>query len=101
MKVTKNSIVENRDLLAAEKVARSKNLTKENVRFFGRSDVPIDEKIISLVFDALTKLSIIQPMLHSEDLLELKGYELKGTVGVIDEVFNLLDAAAELHTRTH
>ncbi|RJO59893.1 hypothetical protein C4544_07360 [candidate division WS5 bacterium] len=100
MKVIKN-IAENRDLLAAEKVARLKNLNKENVRLFGRSDLPVDEKIISLVIDALTKLSLVQTILHSEDLLELNGYKLNGTVEVIDEVFNLLDAAVELHTRTH
>lgn len=78
-------------------------------RYRGRTDkeafndekIEVDKRIIGNVFASLNKLSLVRATLNNDDLFELKEYELSGTMFAINEVFDLLDAAVDLHTRTH
>lgn len=86
------------DFLTVKKILDERGL---NPNILGIPDLSIDEHIITLVIESLKKLSLVKATLHDEDLLKLDGYKLDGTTQIVDEVFNLLDAAVDLHTSTH
>lgn len=93
-------VVTNQELEACKEVIQEKGLPQEVSEILER-DLPINEKVIYLVIESLKKLSLLKTILHDEDLLELKDYELDGTKVIVDEVYKSLDAAVNLHTKTH
>jgi len=72
-----------------------------NPDILGGNEKEESECIIGFVTESLKKLAPINAMLKGDDLIELKGYELDGTIEAVDVVFNMLDAAVELHTSIH
>jgi len=101
--VAEKSISEDKkqELLAAKEVAKEMGFNQTVRKWFEREDTPVSEKIIGLVYDSLSRLSIAKATLNDENLLELKDYKLSGIKNIIEDIFNLLDGAAELHARTH
>jgi hypothetical protein len=93
------ALTENEAYSIAKKVIEERKLSPGIIGQV--EDLPVSEYIISFVIESLKKLSLVKAMLHDEDLLKLDGYKLDGTTQIVDEVFNLLDAAVDLHTSTH
>ncbi|MEW6214680.1 MAG: hypothetical protein AB1478_05675 [Nitrospirota bacterium] len=93
------TLTKNEAYSIAKKVTEERKL---NPDIIGKiEDLPVSEYIISFVIESLEKIAPIKAMLRDDDLLELKGYELNATNKAINEVYHLLDAAVDLHTRTH
>lgn len=83
----------------AKEIAKEKGL---NPDIIGKSeDLSASEYMATFIFESLNKLSLVRATLHDEDLMELKGYKLDGTIKVIDEVFDMLDASGSLYSHTH
>lgn len=94
-----NALTENEAYSIAKKIIEERKLNPDIIGSI--EDLPASEYIIGFVIESLEKIAPIKAMFSDDDLFELKGYELKGTKGIVDEVYNLLDAAVSLHCRTH
>jgi hypothetical protein len=90
------------DFKEAKKILKEKGLNPDLVT---ADWLPVEDHINTFVVEALRKLAPIKSMLHDEeeDLLKekLNEWELGGVIQVVDEVYKLLDVAADLHFRTH
>ncbi len=92
------TLTENEAYSIAKKIIEERKL---NPDILGGNEKEESECIISFVIESLKKIAPVRAMLKDENLLELKGYELDGTIEAIDVMFNMLDAAVELHTSIH
>jgi hypothetical protein len=94
-------VVTSQELEACKEIIKEKRLPQEVSKILEREDLPISEKTIGLVIEALKKLSLVKAMLQNEDLLKSGDYELDATKLTVNEAYNLLDSAASLHFKTH
>ncbi len=89
-------------LSAAKETLKEVELNDLKVKeWFLREDMEVSEKIIGLVIDSLSKLSLVKAALNNNDPNELSGYKLEGVIMAVNEVVSLLEVAVNFHSRTH
>ena len=104
--VEKKNVVENEELAAALEVMKglkeSGELSEHYYRYLGLDDISTAEKIISFVYDAQRKLSLVLAAFHQEeDQMDINSYEFEAVRREIKEIWCLLNGAGELHAKTH
>jgi len=96
--VTKKLTEEEAEELAiAIEIAKVRALRKDIARKFSEEDVSKAMKILCIIEESLNSLSLVKAVLKDDNLCTLEGYELSGVRRVVDEVSNMLAAAADLH----
>lgn len=80
----------------------SGELSRHYYRHLEIDDISTAEKIISFVYDAQRKLSLILAAFNQEeDQIDLNGHQFEAVRREIKEIWCLLGGAGELHARTH
>ncbi len=87
---------------AAKETLKEVELNDLKVKeWFLREDMEVSEKIIGLVIDSLSKLSLVKAALNNNDPNELSGYKLEGVIMSVNDAVSLLEVAVNFHSRTH
>ncbi len=89
-------------LSAAKETLKEVELNDLKVKeWFLREDMEVSEKIIGLVIDSLSKLSLVKAALNNDEPDEMSGYKLEGVIMAVNEAVSLLEVAVNFHSRTH
>lgn len=101
---TKEITKEARDLQAVREVARrakENGLRECHVEDLNKEGISIEHKIVVLVMNSLNQLSLIKAILNNDDMFKLEGYELAGVTNAVNDIDNMLAAAADLYLSTN